>query len=847
MVVKKVKSIKAGKVMKSEKIKTIKTIKHIGENETLIKLENESKADAASEIGIYDPNGFNINPLTNAPYKNLYKHEITNINGEKVPSTYSNLAKKWSGLIVYHNKDAILKCIEDHQITLATAGTGIGKTVLIPKIALHAFGYKENVICCIPKRIITRETAVYAAKCLDVTIGEQVGYSYKGEKMVNKNGVETKLTFCTTGTLIARMTGSDPTLKDYKCIVIDEAHERNIKTDELLLLIKKALEIRKDLKIVIMSATIDLDSFRNYYPKTKWNFGEVHAGNLTSYNIKEHWLSKRPDDWKTAAIYIVMNLLETTVSGDILIFVRAGSDAVAMCDQLHRFLLQYQKAWDNAEDKGADGMSKVNPFCVKLEGGLTNEESDLAINQYKYKDIRDERGQEYSRKVVISTNVAESSITVDGVVYVIDSGLEFTDGYEPRGMINTLMEHDVSQSGAIQRKGRAGRTQDGECFHLYSKDEFNKFNKYPIPDVQKSNLTEEILNLLCLRYVHSIKDLKGLLNEFISPPHISFVSVALRSLAAVDAISFNGDEGRITPMGRAIARFSDIPVNLARSIIAAYYHGCAREVCEIVALAAEASGRMNDIYVAFKKNNSKPKEYNQREEEKFKKAMSKFKHESGDYMACLKIMDGFKRAAGLGNYMGADISMKKEGDEELGFGDNDLTDMVQEKIPQNGAGRQWCRENCIRYNRVMLAYKKSQMLYKIVLDVVKPRKQMSISKSRKTKGSMKQEFKLERNIKPMVKMDDNILLSLAIGHVMNMAKLQNNGYVSCFADNKVLCKVAPDSLISKGHNSNILMFYEIFQSSSDVKSCKLNMVNMVPRYILDIVKQRISKHIAYCI
>ena len=82
---------------------------------------------------------------------------------------------------------------------------------------------------------------------------------------------------------------------------------------------------------------------------------------------------------------------------------------------------------------------------------------------------------------------------------------------------------------------------------------------------------------------------------------------------------------------------------------------------------------------------------------------------------------------------------------------------------------------------------------------------------------------------------------------MNMAKLQNNGYVSCFADNKVLCKVAPDSLISKGHNSNILMFYEIFQSSSDIKSCKLNMVNMVPRHILDIVKQRISKHIAYCI
>jgi len=843
------------KVKRLEKIKTIKTIKKINENESIITLETEPKNKTAHEIGIDDPNGFNINPLTNEPYKNLYKNEYINVKGEKVHATYSNIAKNWSNLIVYKNKDVILKCIQDHQVTLATAGTGIGKTVIIPKIALHAFDYKENVICCIPKRIITRNTAIYAAKCLDVVIGEQVGYAYKGEKIVDKNGVKTKLTFCTTGTLIARMTGSDPTLKDYKCIVIDEAHERNIKTDELLLLIKKALEIRKDLKIVIMSATIDLDSFRNYYPKSHWNFGEVHAGNLTSYNIREHWLSKRPDDWKTAAIYIVMNILETTVNGDILIFVRAGSDAVSMCDQLSKFLSQYKKAWDNAENKGADGMSKVNPYCVKLESGLTNEESDLAITQYKYKDLKDENGDTYSRKVVISTNVAESSITVEGVVFVIDSGLEFVDGFEPRGMVNTLMEHNVSQSGAIQRKGRAGRTQDGECFHLYSKDEFNKFNKYPIPDIQKSNLTEEILNLMRLKYINNIKDLKALLNEFISPPHISFVNIALRSLSSVDAISFIGDEGRITPLGKAISRFSDISVNLARSIIASYYYGCARQVCEIVAMAAEARGRMNEIYIPFKKNNSKTKEYNLREEEKFKKAISKFKHDSGDYMACLKIMDAFKRAAGLGNYNGIAVSNGDKDEEELGFGDDNTEDMIKDKIPQNGVGRQWCRENCIRYNKVMMAYKKSQMLYKTLLDVVKPRSGgmnggKDISK-RQIELRREGEFKLERNIHLQSNVDDNILLSLALGHVMNMAKLNKsvglNNYISCFAENKIPCKIASDSLINKKMNNEIVMFYEIFQSSNDIKSCKLNMVNIVPYHLLEIVKSRLSKNVAYCI
>ena len=181
--------------------------------------------DKTIPYGIYDPNGFNINPLTKKPYQNLYQHISKNIKGEVVPATYSNLAKIWTSIPVHSFKDNVLQCIQSNQITLAKAGTGAGKTVLIPKIALHALDYKESVICTIPKKIITESTASFAAMCLDVKIGEEVGFFFRGKNMTHKNGKTSKLIFSTTGSLISRMTGSDPLLKDYKCIVIDEAHE----------------------------------------------------------------------------------------------------------------------------------------------------------------------------------------------------------------------------------------------------------------------------------------------------------------------------------------------------------------------------------------------------------------------------------------------------------------------------------------------------------------------------------------------------------------------------------------------------------------------------------------------
>ena len=152
------------------------------------------------DVGLEDPNGLNLNPINNKLYS----------------SRYNELAKIWTAKIVYNNRHLIYDAISKSQIILATAGTGVGKTILIPRIAMHAFDYKEKVICCIPKRIPTFSNASFVADCMDVKLGEEVGFCYQGTNMTNKNGVESKLIFMTTGSLLSRLPGNDPELAGYK-------------------------------------------------------------------------------------------------------------------------------------------------------------------------------------------------------------------------------------------------------------------------------------------------------------------------------------------------------------------------------------------------------------------------------------------------------------------------------------------------------------------------------------------------------------------------------------------------------------------------------------------------------
>lgn len=570
-------------------------------------------------IGIYDITGENNNPLTGEPYQNLYKNEIFSFQGEKLPATYANYARSWSQLPVYAYRDEITKSIQDNQITLVRAGTGVGKTVIIPKLALHAFNYEEKVITTIPKRLIAKSTAERDAKWLDTKIGHHVGYYFKGTNLTSSM---TKLLFTTTGSLLSRMTGDDPYLRDYKVIIIDEAHERSVQTDQVLLLVKHALEHRPDLRLVIMSATIDSLIFKNFFKGMGFNQIDVPG---ISFPITHYWIYNKYNNWHDLALEYIMKILKTTTYGDILVFGKSGADAGKICSALAGLINSWNKTHPDA---------KYNPFCVKLASNSTSEEEYLATDQYAYLELESTQWDKYNRKVVVSTNVAESSLTVNGIVYVIDSGLEYTDSYLPGSMVRSLFEEPATQASITQRAGRAGRVAPGFCYHLYTEQDFNSRPKYAQPSIQKSDITSDILDLLKLEYIKSGADLKKLLAQFISPPDETLTNSSLRILDALGAID---KSGAITTHGKYIAQFRGIKPVLASAIIKSWHLNCWKSVIDIVASATILDGQFENIFVDPDSNKKKDRSYMAR----YHNTTHSYFHPLGDYFTLLNIVRAY--------------------------------------------------------------------------------------------------------------------------------------------------------------------------------------------------------------
>jgi HrpA-like RNA helicase len=205
-----------------------------------------------NNIGILDPDGKNLNPLNNNKYSKEYK----------------NLAKKWKTFPAYENAKNLIKNIKDNNVILITSGTGSGKTVLIPKFCLHSFDYNAKIAITLPKQMIAKSAAEFSALTLDVNLGDEIAYEYKGsdKSLINSKN---KLIYATDGTIVARLI-NDPLLKEYNAVIIDEAHERKVQIDFLLYLLKNVLENRNDFKLIIMSATINVDIFKDYFKKFKF-------------------------------------------------------------------------------------------------------------------------------------------------------------------------------------------------------------------------------------------------------------------------------------------------------------------------------------------------------------------------------------------------------------------------------------------------------------------------------------------------------------------------------------------------------------------------------------------------
>jgi pre-mRNA-splicing factor ATP-dependent RNA helicase DHX15/PRP43 len=289
-------------------------------------------------IGILDPEGLQNNPFTNEPYQNLYD-DPTREPTDKI-GTYKHFGDFWSKLPMYEKREEAINLIYDNNVVLIVSGTGSGKTVLAPKFALHCMNYQGRIAITNPKRIPTKANTDFSAQHMDVKVGTYIGMKYRDSEK-GAYSTDCRLIYCTDGWIL-QLLQTDPLLMDLDMVIIDEAHERNVNIDLLLLLLKHLVLKRPSFKLIIMSATINTQIFVDYFPTSQFKFAMLDAGQKPMFPIKTIYLNKPinkydangniiDDNYFDVAVDKVVSLLKETDDGDILVFFPKKGDTTEGC------------------------------------------------------------------------------------------------------------------------------------------------------------------------------------------------------------------------------------------------------------------------------------------------------------------------------------------------------------------------------------------------------------------------------------------------------------------------------------------------------------------------------------
>lgn len=454
-------------------------------------------------------------------------------------------------LPVSQKKDEILEAIRDHQVVIVAGETGSGKTTQIPKICMElGRGVRGMIGHTQPRRIAARTVAERIAEELKTPLGEAVGWKVRFTDQVNQDATFVKL--MTDGILLAEIQ-TDGELLAYDTIIIDEAHERSLNIDFLLGYLARLLPKRPDLKVVITSATIDPERFARH-------FGEAPIVEVSgrTYPVEVRYRplleedSEDSDRDQITAICDAVDELQTEGPGDVLVFLSGEREIRDTADALGKRNLRH---------------TEVLPLYARL----SHAEQHRVFQRHT------------GRRVVLATNVAETSLTVPGIKYVIDPGNARISRYSHRTKVQRLPIERISQASANQRKGRCGRTSDGICIRLYSEDDFLTRPEFTDPEILRTNLASVILQMTAA----GLGDIEKF--PFIDPPdhrNIRDGVQLLQELGALDQEEKSPGEGkkgqRLTPLGR---KLSQLPVDprLARMVIEADRNGCVREVMVIAA------------------------------------------------------------------------------------------------------------------------------------------------------------------------------------------------------------------------------------------------------------------------
>ncbi|MFH9615515.1 ATP-dependent RNA helicase HrpA [Streptomyces pratensis] len=449
-------------------------------------------------------------------------------------------------LPVSQKKDEILEAIRDHQVVIVAGETGSGKTTQIPKICMElGRGVRGMIGHTQPRRIAARTVAERVADELKTPLGEAVGWKVRFTDQVNPDATFVKL--MTDGILLAEIQ-TDRELLAYDTIIIDEAHERSLNIDFLLGYLARLLPKRPDLKVVITSATIDPERFAKH-------FGEAPIVEVSgrTYPVEVRYRPLLEEDTEDSdrdqitAICDAVDELDHEAPGDVLVFLSGEREIRDTADALNKRNLRH---------------TEVLPLYARL----SHAEQHRVFQRHT------------GRRIVLATNVAETSLTVPGIKYVIDPGNARVSRYSHRTKVQRLPIERISQASANQRKGRCGRTSDGICIRLYSEDDFVTRPEFTDPEILRTNLASVILQMTAA----GLGEIEKF--PFIDPPdhrNIRDGIQLLQELGALDPAE-KDPKKRLTPLGR---KLSQLPVDprLARMVIEADRNGCAREVMVIAA------------------------------------------------------------------------------------------------------------------------------------------------------------------------------------------------------------------------------------------------------------------------
>ncbi|KAJ8917644.1 hypothetical protein NQ315_005091 [Exocentrus adspersus] len=500
--------------------------------------------------------------------------------------TNLSIIEQRQSLPIYKLKEELRKAVTDNQILIVIGETGSGKTTQITQYLAEAgFTARGRIGCTQPRRVAAMSVAKRVAEEFGCRLGQEVGYTIRFEDCTCP---ETIIKYMTDGMLL-RECLMDLDLKQYSVIMLDEAHERTIHTDVLFGLLKQAVTKRSELKLIVTSATLDAVKFSQYFFEAP-----IFTIPGRTFPVEVLYTKEPETDYLDASLITVMQIHLREPPGDILLFLTGQEEIDTACEILY----------ERMKSLGPDVPELI---ILPVYSALPSEMQTRIF----------EPAPPGSRKVVIATNIAETSLTIDGIFYVVDPGFVKQKVYNSKTGMDSLVVTPISQAQAKQRAGRAGRTGPGKCYRLYTERAYrDEMLPTPVPEIQRTNLATTVLQLKTM----GINDLLHF--DFMDAPPVESLIMALEQLHSLSALD---DEGLLTRLGRRMAEFPLEP-NLSKMLIMSVALQCSDEILTIVSMLSV----QNVFY--------RPKDKQALADQK----KAKFNQPEGDHLTLLAVYNSWK-------------------------------------------------------------------------------------------------------------------------------------------------------------------------------------------------------------